>query len=101
MSVKTFMCASVVAATVFAPVEATFAQAQQGECAVGVPPSGTSPNPNPGSGTLTEKLDNCNGVLKPPAVGDGEIVEPAPQTGQMPVITPNDLPKDGNPPPQP
>ena len=90
-----------VLSVVIVPTRAAFAQAQQGECAVGTPQTGTAPNANPGSGSLTEKLDDCNGVLKPPAVGDSEIVEPAPQTGQMPVITPNELPKDGNPPQQP
>ncbi|NHT78450.1 hypothetical protein G8E10_22340 [Rhizobiaceae bacterium CRRU44] len=101
MFVKDFIRVTLLSAALVLPAGATFAQAQQGECAVGVPPSGTSPNANPGSGSLTEKLDDCNGVLKPPAVGDSEIVEPAPQTGQMPVITPNDVPQDGNPPQQP
>lgn len=101
MFVKDFIRVTLLSAALAAPAGAAFAQAQQGECAVGVPPSGTTPNANPGSGSLTEKLDDCNGVLKPPSVGDGEIVEPAPQAGQMPVIKPNDLPQDGNPAQQP
>ncbi|KQS79331.1 hypothetical protein ASG25_12350 [Rhizobium sp. Leaf384] len=88
--------AALVVSLAVVPTGQAFAQAQQGECGVGTPQQGTAPNANPGSGSLTEKLDDCNGVLKPPSVGDGEIVEPAPPSGQMPVITPNDLPKDGN-----
>jgi hypothetical protein len=38
-------------------------------------------------------LADCNGVLRPPAVGDQDLVEPAPPTGQMPVIRPGDLPQ--------
>ncbi|TCQ27931.1 hypothetical protein [Rhizobium sp. PP-CC-3G-465] len=101
MFVKDFIRVTLLSTALVLPAGTTSAQAQQGECAAGVPPSGTAPNANSGSGSLTEKLDDCNGVLKPPAVGDGEIVEPAPQTGQMPVITPNDVPQDGNPPQQP
>lgn len=101
MFVKDFIRVTLLSAAMVVPAGGAFAQAQQGECAVGVPPSGTTPNANPGSGSLTEKLDDCNGVLKPPSVGDGEIVEPAPQAGQMPVIKPNDLPQDGNPAQQP
>ncbi|ACS60726.1 hypothetical protein Rleg_5964 (plasmid) [Rhizobium leguminosarum bv. trifolii WSM1325] len=40
---------------------------------------------------LSGQLDDCNGVLKPPKIGD-EIVTPAPSTGTMPVIKPGDLP---------
>lgn len=44
-------------------------------------------------GNRTELLAPCNGVLAPPPVGDSELVEPAPKTGTMPVIRPNDLPQ--------
>lgn len=40
---------------------------------------------------LTGKLDRCNGVLKPPKIGDSELVTPAPATGTMPVINPDQL----------
>ncbi len=43
-------------------------------------------------GSLTDTLDDCNGVLKPPMVGDPEIVEPAPSVGDTPVIAPDELP---------
>ncbi|WP_342585785.1 hypothetical protein [Sinorhizobium alkalisoli] len=42
--------------------------------------------------TLSEKLDDCNGVLKPPKVGDTELVEPAPDVGKTRVIRPGELP---------
>lgn len=41
---------------------------------------------------LAEKLDPCGGVLKPPPVGDQEMSRPPPQTGEMPVLKPGDLP---------
>ena len=83
------------------PAGASYAQAEQGTCSAG-PQGGTkSPDGQVPSGTLTQKLDNCNSVLTPPPVGDGEIVEPAPQTGKMPVISPDDMPQSGNTAPQP
>jgi hypothetical protein len=42
--------------------------------------------------SLTETLDDCNGVLKPPVVGDGEMTEPPPDAGKTPVIRPNEPP---------
>jgi hypothetical protein len=41
---------------------------------------------------LTEKLDPCDGVLKPPPVGDQEMTRPAPNIGEMPEVKPRDLP---------
>ncbi|YCI06173.1 hypothetical protein M1D34_29540 (plasmid) [Ensifer sp. D2-11] len=41
---------------------------------------------------LTQKLDDCNGVIRPPKVGDTEIVEPTPDVGKSRVIRPGDLP---------
>lgn len=41
---------------------------------------------------LARKLEECNGVLKPPRVGDPELVEPAPDIGRTPVIRPDELP---------
>ena len=54
-------------------------------------------DPNRSQKELSEKLDNCDSVLKPPRVGDSEIVEPAPSTGDMPVLKPGDLPVEKNP----
>jgi hypothetical protein len=45
------------------------------------------------SPSLTEKLDPCDGVLKPPAIGDQEMTQSPPATGEMPVIKPRDLPQ--------
>jgi len=46
------------------------------------------------SQALSEKLQDCKGVLKPPRVGDaGMAVEPEPDgKSRMPVIEPGDLP---------
>jgi hypothetical protein len=44
------------------------------------------------SGDLSQKLDPCNGVLKPPPTGDTEMTEPAPNEGKTPVIKPGEVP---------
>lgn len=41
------------------------------------------------------RLADCNGVLRPPAVGDPELVKPAPNVGKMPVIPPSSVPQNG------
>lgn len=46
----------------------------------------------PGSDNLTEKLNDCGGVLKPPATGDQGMAAPAPDEGKMPVIKPGQVP---------
>ena len=43
--------------------------------------------------TLTEKLDPCNGVLEPPAIGDQEMTTPPPDAGETPIIRPGELPE--------
>nr|WP_018237937.1 hypothetical protein [Ensifer sp. BR816] len=52
-----------------------------------------APDGDADQGTLTQKLDECDGVLKPPSVGDTEMVEPAPDVGRTPVIRPGELPR--------
>ncbi|WP_349961676.1 hypothetical protein [Rhizobium sp. ZPR3] len=42
----------------------------------------------------SQKLSDCGGVLKPPAVGDSKMEKPAPQVGNMPVIKPGDQQKE-------
>jgi hypothetical protein len=49
-------------------------------------------NSGPTNGSDTSKLSDCNGVLKPPSIGDGDLVKPAPPIGNTPVIPP-DVPK--------
>ena len=57
-------------------------------------------NSQPGTDQeLAEKLDRCNGVLKPPPTADQEIEEPPPDTGTTPVIPPSELPPDQPPKP--
>ncbi|WP_246755006.1 MULTISPECIES: hypothetical protein [Rhizobium] len=46
-----------------------------------------APVPDDSSG---DKLADCRGVLKPPAVGDSELEKPAPKVGRTPVIKPGD-----------
>lgn len=46
----------------------------------------------PGGGNLTEKLNDCGGVLKPPATGDQGMATPAPDEGKTPVIKPGEVP---------
>ena len=42
--------------------------------------------------SLSDTLDRCGGVLSPPAVGDHELVEPAPDKGVTPIIPPSAVP---------
>jgi hypothetical protein len=40
------------------------------------------------TGTLSDRLERSEGVLRPPATGDTEAVVPPPRMPSMPVITP-------------
>lgn len=40
----------------------------------------------------TVTLSDCNGILKPAPVGDRELVEPAPDAGETPIISPDEIP---------
>lgn len=37
-------------------------------------------------------IADCNGMLKPPVVGDPQMVQPAPEVGQTPVLKPKEVP---------
>ncbi|MBB2687812.1 UNVERIFIED_ORG: hypothetical protein GGD48_004931 [Rhizobium etli] len=39
----------------------------------------------------SSSLKECNGVLKPPSVGDAEMVNKPPKVETMPIIKPGDL----------
>jgi hypothetical protein len=39
-------------------------------------------------GTLSDRLERSEGIIKPPAIGDNEAVVSPPRTPSMPVITP-------------
>jgi hypothetical protein len=41
---------------------------------------------------LSEALEPCDGVLRPPPVGDGELTITPPEGGVTPVIPPRQLP---------
>ncbi|TPK69870.1 hypothetical protein FKO01_02955 [Mesorhizobium sp. B2-3-3] len=45
-----------------------------------------------GGGNLTEKLNDCGGVLKPPPTGDQGMAAPAPDEGNTPIIKPGEVP---------
>jgi hypothetical protein len=47
----------------------------------------------PAGGSLTQKLDPCDGVLTPPPTGDSGMTEPAPNQGKTPVIKPGEVPQ--------
>lgn len=42
--------------------------------------------------SLSDQLDESGGVIKPPKHIDPEFVEPAPDVGRTPVITPREMP---------
>lgn len=66
-----------------------------GDCAV---PDDQSRDGSETNGeNLSRKLDRCNGELRAPGVGDGELVQPAPPVGNTPVIRPDELPPGRNP----
>ncbi|UDL92958.1 hypothetical protein LGH82_31185 [Mesorhizobium sp. PAMC28654] len=46
----------------------------------------------PADNTLSETLDNCGGVLNPPATGDQGMTTPPPAEGNTPVIKPGEVP---------
>ncbi len=58
---------------------------------------GTAPRsdtgPTDAGPSLSETLERCRGVLAPPAVGDRDLVEPAPDQGVTPVIPPSAVPE--------
>lgn len=41
---------------------------------------------------LSQRLEDCRGVLEPPPTGDTDMTEPPPEGGKTPVITPPDVP---------
>src|ERR1043166_4225064 len=50
-------------------------------------------NSRPANRSDTDKLSDCNGVLKPPSTGDSDFVEPAPSVGDTPIIRPGEIPQ--------
>ena len=66
-----------------------FAAGVQDDCRLTPPPDTTPdttmsdnvPDSTAATDTLTERLATCGSVLDPPAVGDPDIVEPAPPVG--------------------
>ncbi|MBI2255324.1 MAG: hypothetical protein HYU58_11940 [Proteobacteria bacterium] len=42
---------------------------------------------------LTQTLEECRGVLKPPPTGDTDMTAPPPEGGKTPMIKPPDIPE--------
>lgn len=74
--------------------DAPASQPTQEDCSIEPDEPGTEPAP--GDDELSSKLDDCNGVLDPPSVGDPDIVEPTPHVGRTPVIRPEQIPEQEN-----
>jgi hypothetical protein len=73
------------------PGQGNQAQTSQDDCQA-QPDQKKSGKSNDGAGSM-KKLDKCGGVLQPPDVNDPGLVKPAPETGQMPVIKPGQVPQ--------
>lgn len=68
--------------------------AQPDKCRVAPDDSSSeSPKLNGNMGPLDQELGGCRGVLTPPPTGDGDIIEPAPEGGKMPVVAPPEVPE--------
>ncbi|MGX7873699.1 hypothetical protein ACVDG5_013875 [Mesorhizobium sp. ORM6] len=65
------------------------ARQQADKCRVKTDQGGKQPL---GGGNLSEKLNDCGGVLKPPAIGDQGMAAPAPDVGKTPIIKPGEVP---------
>jgi hypothetical protein len=94
MKSKTFILSTTILALLHSPA---LLQAQpENEQPAPADPCSAQPkaerDTQPDTDELTEKLDRCNGVLKPPPNGDQEIEKPPPETGETPVIPPGELP---------
>jgi hypothetical protein len=71
------------------PADDGAAAAQDCEAAPADQPAGeNAPLPD------SSKLEDCGGVLKPPASADGEMVETPEEGGETPVIPPSQAPSD-------
>lgn len=104
---KTLLLAAVAMATALVP-EIALAQAtgqsenkaspaDEQNCAAPRDPSRKSDRKPRPEEELSNRLENCNGVLKAPEAGDKDMVTPAPDTGNSRVIQPGDVPDNANP----
>jgi hypothetical protein len=77
---------------VYTALAQTDNQSPDQNCQANPLPNGTG-GQNSGPQTLSDKLGDCKGVLKPPPAGDAEIATPPPTNdGKTPVIRPGDVP---------
>lgn len=83
----------VLAAPAAAQIAAEPAPSANEDCRLPPPgEDGAAGRAAPDGESLSEMLDPCAGVLRPPPVGDADMVAPPPATGETPVIRPEDLP---------
>lgn len=99
MNTPAFRISWVLAATLplmlLAPLQASAAEKAAEPCKAQLPEQG---QPVPGdSASGQNRVADCNGVLHPPAVGDPEMVKPAPDVGKLRIVPPDAVPQnDGN-----
>ncbi len=55
-------------------------------------PDSKTTNEDGDASALSDKLQDCGGVLTPPPTGETGIVEPPPDVGETPIIPPGQLP---------
>jgi len=80
------------------PLAAYAQTSPSGKCVAPLPPApGESRNSRDKDQDLSQKLDTCNGELKAPPVGDGNMVKPVPDTGNSRIMKPSELPQNANP----
>ncbi|AYD04693.1 hypothetical protein [Neorhizobium sp. NCHU2750] len=101
MTNKTKTWIAVLAATslvsVLAQLPAAAQTPAQSDCTARPPSSSEANRKAEKMPDLSDKLDKCNGELKAPPVGDGDIIEPAPDTGNSRIVKPGQLPSGANP----
>ncbi|MES0032872.1 MULTISPECIES: hypothetical protein [unclassified Mesorhizobium] len=66
-------------------------QAQSDRCKVELPDK-NSEQQKPAGNNLSDTLEPCGGVLKPPPTGDQGMAAPPPDEGRTPVIKPGEVP---------
>ncbi|POF32105.1 hypothetical protein [Roseibium marinum] len=68
-----------------------FAEEPPGDCEID-PEREETETRNADEDVNARRLADCDGILHPAPVGDTEMVQPARETGEMPVIDPEELP---------
>jgi hypothetical protein len=98
MNKQAFQISWALAATLplmlLAPLQASAAEKAAEPCKAQPQEQG---QPAPGDSTSDQnRVADCNGVLHPPAIGDPEMVKPAPDVGKLRIVPPDAVPQTGN-----